>query len=378
MSGNSSGEKSEKATPSKLRKARQKGNLPRSRDVTMTVATVSAFVILSMSLPFYKQLVQESFISVQTLAARLDDPNALKLFAFHNMFILLKFLATLLPVPVLVIISGMIPGGWNFTPNKILPDLKKLNPISGLKQIFSASKMTDVLKMIAKCIVILLLLYTLIQSHLAELLHLQSQVLPIAIERGFSIYYGVLIYFVLTLILFAVIDIPLSKFLFMKKMKMTKQEVKEEHKQNDGNPQIKGRIRQLQRQISMGQISRSVPQADVVLTNPTHYAVALKYDPDKAKAPYILAKGMDDMALYIRQVAENKGIEVVEFPTLARAVYHSTRVNQQIPMQLYRAIAHVLTYVLQLKSWRSGNGDKPLLNKQISIAKEVLMPDVKS
>ncbi|MEG1655250.1 MAG: EscU/YscU/HrcU family type III secretion system export apparatus switch protein, partial [Hafnia sp.] len=145
------------------------------------------------------------------------------------------------------------------------------------------------------------------------------------------------------------------------------------YKNNDGNPQIKGRIRQLQRQMAMGQINQTVPTADVILTNPTHYAVALKYDPDKAQAPFIVAKGVDDIALYIREVAMTNNIEVVEFPPLARAVYHTTRVNQQIPAQLFRAIAHVLTYVMQIKSWRSGQTEfKPRLNTQIEIPKEVL------
>lgn len=156
-------------------------------------------------------------------------------------------------------------------------------------------------------------------------------------------------------------------------MRMTKQEVKEEYKNNDGNPQIKGRIRQLQRQMAMGQIARTVPTADVIITNPTHYAVALKYDPQRAEAPYIVAKGIDDVALWIRKVGANHNIEVVEFPPLARAVYYTTRVNQQIPTQLFRAIAHVLTYVMQLKSWREGNVEqKPRLNRQINIPQEVL------
>jgi flagellar biosynthetic protein FlhB len=128
--------------------------------------------------------------------------------------------------------------------------------------------------------------------------------------------------------------------------------------------------------MAMGQISRTVPDADVIITNPTHYAVALKYDPNKAEAPYIVAKGMDDIALHIRDVARQHQIEIVEFPPLARAVYHTTRVNQQIPAQLFRAIAHVLTYVMQIKSWRTGQLEqKPRLNRQITIPEEVLKAD---
>lgn len=126
----------------------------------------------------------------------------------------------------------------------------------------------------------------------------------------------------------------------------------------------------------MGQINKTVPSADVIVTNPTHYAVALKYDPNKAEAPYIVAKGVDDVAMFIREVAQNHGVEIVEFPPLARAVYYTTRVNQQIPAQLFRAIAHVLTYVMQVKAWRAGSIEqKPRLNRQIDIPKEVLKTD---
>lgn len=226
--------------------------------------------------------------------------------------------------------------------------------------------------MLAKCIVILYLLYSLIQGAITEMMELQAMMLPEAISTGLERYHDIIVYFVVTIAMFAVIDVPLSKFLFNKKMKMTKQEVKEEYKNNEGKPEVKGRIRQLQRQFAMGQINQTVPTADVVITNPTHYAVALKYSPEKASAPYVIAKGADEVAFYIRQVAEKNNIEVVEIPPLTRAIYHTTKVNQQIPAQLYKAIAYVLTYVFQLKSWRSGHAEKPILNKKIPIPKEVL------
>ena len=130
--------------------------------------------------------------------------------------------------------------------------------------------------------------------------------------------------------------------------------------------------------MAMGQIRKVVPKADVVITNPTHYAVALQYDQSRAAAPFVVAKGTDEIALYIRQVAAESNIEIVEFPKLARSVYYTTRVNQQIPFQLYRAIAHVLTYVLQMKHWRDGSQTRPSLNRHISIPKEVLKLDAEN
>ncbi|WP_275148953.1 flagellar biosynthesis protein FlhB [Citrobacter koseri] len=369
----SSGDKSEKPTPRKLRKAREKGDLPRSKDLTMAAGLLASFFTLAAFLPYYQQLIRESFAAVGEMAGRLDDPTALNQFMLLNVWVVLRFIATLIPIPLCCIVASLVPGGWIFTPTKLKPDFKKLSPISGIKRMFSASHYTEVGKMLLKCGIILTVLYMMVHDSMHALLHLQQLYLRQAIGQGFAIFRHVFSYFIAVIVIFALLDVPLSKFMFTKKMRMTKQEVKEEYKNNDGNPQIKGRIRQLQRQMAMGQIARTVPTADVIITNPTHYAVALKYDPQRAEAPYIVAKGIDDVALWIREVGANHNIEVVEFPPLARAVYYTTRVNQQIPTQLFRAIAHVLTYVMQLKSWREGNVEqKPRLNRQINIPQEVL------
>lgn len=369
----SSGDKSEKPTPGKLRKAREKGDIPRSKDLTMAVGLVASFFTLAAFLPYYRQLIGESFTAVGEMGAKIDDPGAINQFLLLNVWIILRFIITLVPIPLACVIASLIPGGWIFTPGKLKPDFKKLSPLSGVKRLFSASHFTDVGKMLLKCGIILAVIYMMVHDAMDGLLHLQRLYLRQAIIQGFGIFRHVVSYFVAVIVIFALLDVPLSKFMFTRKMRMTKQEVKEEHKNNDGNPQIKGRIRQLQRQMAMGQISRTVPTADVIITNPTHYAVALKYDPQKAEAPYIVAKGIDDVALWIREVAGANNIEVVEFPPLARAVYYTTRVNQQIPAPLFRAIAHVLTYVMQLKSWRAGNVEqKPRLNRQITIPQEVL------
>lgn len=367
----SSGEKSEKPTAGKLSKARKKGDIPRSKDVTMAAGLVTSFILLSLFLPYYKALVSQSFVSVAQLASQLDDQGALEQFLLANLFIFAKFLATLIPIPLFSMLATLILGGWNFTPVKLIPDLKKLSPLAGIKRIFSASNGTEVLKMLAKCSIVLYTLYLVVHSSLDDLLHLQTLPLEEAITQGFAQYHHILLYFIAIVVVFAAIDIPLSHHLFTKKMKMTKQEVKQEHKNNDGNPEIKSRVRQLQRQYAIGQINKTVPSADVIITNPTHFSVALKYAPEKASAPYIVAKGKDDIALYIRSIAQKHKIEIVEFPPLARAIYHTTKVNQQIPAQLYRAIAQVLTYVMQIKSWRSGQASKPVLNTHLGLPKEM-------
>jgi len=171
----------------------------------------------------------------------------------------------------------------------------------------------------------------------------------------------------LVFVLFSFIDIPLQQFFFLKKMRMTKQERKEEHKNQEGRPEVKARIKQLQRQLLQRQINRVIKNADVVIVNPQHFAVALKYDPKKAQAPFVLAKGVDETALYIRKMASAHQLEVIEMPPLARAIYYSTQVNQQIPAPLYTAVAHVLTYILQLRAYQQGRRGRPQLASNLSI-----------
>lgn len=368
-----SGDKSEKPTQGKLRKAREKGDIPRSKDLTMAVGLITSLVTVSAFLPWYKEQIRESFNAVGMMAGMHDDLGAMAQFMLTQVHIMLRIISSLIPIPVSCIIASLIPGGFMFSMAKLKPDFKKISPLSGIKRLFDSQHVTDLGKMLLKCGIILYVLYNAVNASMGDLLFLQRLWLSEAIYKGFDIFHGIFVTFMTVIAIFSLIDVPLSKFMFTKKMRMSKQEVKEEYKNNDGNPQVKGRIRQLQRQMAMGQISRKVPTADVVIMNPTHYAVALKYDPNKAQAPYIIAKGADDVALYIREVAKSHNVEVVEFPPLARAVYYSTRVNQQIPAQLFRAIAHVLTYVMQLKTWRSDkNKEKPRLNRQITLPKEVL------
>ncbi|MBY4889986.1 flagellar type III secretion system protein FlhB [Pantoea sp. DY-15] len=372
MADAGSGDKSEKPSPGKLRKAREKGDIPRSKEVNLAVSLVMALVTMGLFFPYYRELIQASFQAVRQMADRIQDDGALHQFMLTQVLIIMKFIVTLIPIPFAAALSTLVPGGWIFVLTRIKPDFKKLNPISGVKRMFSMQHYVEVLKMIAKCLLMLALLWSTITGNLTAMMDLQGLFLRDAINQGLHLFESMMRLFIITIVLFAVIDVPLTKFFFTKKMKMSKKEVRDEHKNNEGNPQVKGRIRNLQRQMAMGQINKQVPLADVVITNPTHFAVALKYDPKKAAAPYVVAKGVDDVALYIRSVAGKHKIDVVEFPPLARAVYHSTRINQQIPAALFRPIAQVLTYVMQLQTWRTGQGEKPRLDTQLPNLDEVM------
>lgn len=378
MADSSSEEKTEKPSAQKLRKAREEGQIPRSKDMGLAASLFVAFMVISSSFPWYEDFVRESFVSVHQYAQEINNPAIVGQFLQHHLLIMAKFILTLLPMPAAALAASLIPGGWLFLPKKMLPDFSKVNPLKGIGRLFSAEHLVETGKMMVKAVVILVMLWLSLRNNFASFLGLQALWFKQAVSDGLALYSSVMRNFVILFVFFAVIDVPLAKKMFTKGLKMTKQEVKEEYKNQEGKPEVKARVRRLQRQLAMGQIRKVVPKADVVITNPTHYAVALQYDQSRAAAPFVVAKGTDEIALYIRQVAAESQVEVVEFPKLARSVYYTTQINQQIPFQLYRAIAHVLTYVLQMKHWRDGTQPRPLLNRHISIPKEVLKLDAEN
>jgi flagellar biosynthesis protein FlhB len=256
-------------------------------------------------------------------------------------------------------VAGMLPGGAVFSGKLLGPKFSNMDPIAGLGRIFGSDSLVELAKSILKVLLLGLCLWGLM-SHLAtRLLFLQRMDLATAAKDGLEVLSFSLMMLALVLLIVAAIDVPFQQFKVASKLKMTKQEVKDERKSTDGNPEIKGRIRQIQYQIANRRIEDRVPTADVIITNPTHYAVALKYSEQKAKAPYVVAKGVDQMALRIRELAATHQLEVIELPPLARAIYFSTRVDQEVPKGLYTAVAYVLTYVMQLKAYKQGRGQKP-------------------
>lgn len=378
MADAASDEKTEKPSALKRRKAREEGQIPRSKDMGLAASLLAAFIVVSNSFPWYRDFVYEAFLTVHQYGQHIGEPEILGQFLQHNLLILMKFILTLTPMPLAALFASLIPGGWIFSLKKIFPDLSKISPLKGIGRLFASEQIIDVGKMMLKSLLVLLLLAVSLRHHFTAFLDLQSRYFAPAVSEGLSLYKDVMLNVVMLFILFALLDVPLAKHMFTKGLKMTKQEVKDEYKNQEGSPEIKTRVRRLQRQMALGQIRRVVPQADVVIANPTHFAVALQYDQARAAAPFVVAKGTDEVARYIREVAREHNIEVVEFPKLARAVYYTTQINQQIPYQLFRAIAHVLTYVLQLKSWRAGMQERPALNRHISIPKEVLKQDAET
>jgi flagellar biosynthetic protein FlhB len=364
----SSQEKTEEASQQKLKKGKSDGQVARSKDLATAVSLIATLFVLKYTLVFFYETLHESFrLSYPDLTKAQLNADTLPLMLGHNMALFTKLLLPLLLVPLLVVVSSLVPGGWIFSAKNFYPKFSKLNPLTGLARMVSAQNWSELFKSILKIIVLLSVARLLINDAIPSFTALQRTDLLTAIGGSFALMFNMTLQLLLVFVLFSFIDIPLQRFFFMKKMRMTKQERKEEHKTQEGRPEVKARIKQIQRQMLQRQISRVLKKADVIIVNPQHYAVALKYDPQKAQAPFVIAKGVDEMALYIRKMATTNLQEIIEMPPLARAIYFSTQVNQQIPAPLYTAVAHVLTYVLQLRAYRQGRRNKPQLATNINI-----------
>lgn len=365
---NSGQEKTEEASAHKLKKSKEDGQVARSKDLSTTISLITTLFIIKFSAGLFMEGLSDSFrlsyIQFGHSEIGLDDLDTL---LGYNLLVFIKLLSPLLLTSLLVVALSLVPGGWVFSAKNFAPKLSKLNPITGLGRIVSAQNWSELLKSILKVLVLLAVGYVLVRAALPQLIALQRSSVLEAISAALDLTFNLTLCLMLIFVVFSFIDIPLQRYFFLKKMRMTKQERKEEHKNQEGRPEIKARIKQLQRQMLQRQISKVIKNADVVITNPTHYAVALKYDTKKAQAPFVLAKGVDETALYMRQMAAKHELEVVEVPPLARAIYFTTQVNQQIPAPLYTAVAHVLTYILQLKAWRQGRRSKPQLASNLPI-----------
>ena len=368
MAENSAQEKTEEASAQKLKKSKEQGQVARSKDISSTVSLLGTLMILKITAGWFLEGLSDvfrlSYLQFDRSEIGLDD---LDLVISHGLLMFIKLLSPLLLASVLVVLAALVPGGWVFASANFSPKLSKLNPISGLAKIVSGQNLTELIKSVVKISVLLAVGYTVVRLALPEFVALQRSSVVEAIAAALSLFFDLTLLLLLVFVLFSFIDIPLQRFFFLKKMRMTKQERKEEHKNQEGRPEVKARIKQLQRQMLQRQINKVIGEADVVITNPTHYAVALKYDSKKAQAPFVLAKGVDETALYLRQMADKHQLEVLEIPPLARAIYFTTQINQQIPAPLYTAVAHVLTYILQLKAWRQGRRSKPVLTDKLPI-----------
>ncbi|AIU66198.1 flagellar biosynthesis protein FlhB [Vibrio coralliilyticus] len=373
MSEQSSQDKTEKASPQKIKKARQEGQIPRAKEFT------TAAIFLAVAVYFYSQLpvIWESIAGIFRFNMALTkqdlaNPKQMVEQLGHSLGMIITLLLPMFVVIIAVTLaSTMVLGGWMFRLANAFPKLSKLNPLSGIKRMFSTRSLVELLKSTLKVLVIFGVLYAYLDNHLQPLLGMQRLSLEQGVVNVMQILFDGLLMMGFALLLFGVIDIPYQRWEHMKELKMTKQELKEEYKNNEGRPEVKQRIRQIQQQFARRKIDKMVPTADVVITNPTHYAVAMKYDPALSDAPFVVAKGVDETAMHIQRIARENQVEIINSPPLTRSIYYTTAIEQAVPSQLYIAVAHILTYVMQLKAFRTGNGEKPMPLPHFTIPKHL-------
>ena len=360
MADNTGGDKTEKASSQKLKKAREQGQVVRSKDLATAVGILASLKLFVFLLPGYLESFRALFRLVYApLGAAGSMENAMSVVWGGACALLVKMVLPLLGVPLAIVASSMVPGGFVVSTSNLMPRFDKFSPVKNLGQLGSAKHWTGVATSVAKAVVLAIVLVHVVRSALGAWLDLQRMPLSDALLHGAGLMFDGLMALVAVFLLFALIDVPLQSFLFARGQRMSKQEVKEEYKSTEGKPEVKARIRQLQQQLARRNVNKTVPTADVVIVNPEHYAVALKYDLERAEAPFVVAKGVDEMALYIKSVAAKHRIETITLPPLARAIYNTSQVQQQIPAQLYQAVSQVLNYVLQLNAFRAGRRQAP-------------------
>jgi flagellar biosynthetic protein FlhB len=365
-------EKTEDPTSKKLDDTRKKGQVARSKDL----ATFTVLVASSAGLLLFGKEIAGSVLDVCRRLLSLDEKdifNPYSMFsvwgdALYELFPgLLKFF---LLIMLAAYVGSVLVGGYNFTWQAVGFKWSKLNPAAGFKRMFGLQAMVELLKSVAKVLVIGGLTFALLTTFFDDIMALSLMTNPQDIFASVEILAWVFFGICFSVIVIAAIDTPYQLWKHHKELKMTLQEVKDEYKNSEGDPRVKGRIRSLQYQAARRRMIAAVPTADVVVTNPTHFAVALKYDQAKFRAPVVVAKGADEMALYIRRLAEENKVPVLESPALARSIFYTTELDHPIPEQLFAAVAQVLAYVYQLNMYKKGKGKRPK-----TLEKELPIPD---
>lgn len=352
MAENETGqERTEQPTPKRREDARKKAQVPRSRELnTLLSLLFSSAGLFFFGASIISGLTEVLKSSFTINAAKLETGTVLSV---HLVSALEQALWLATPFFALLVVGAfagpLAMGGWAFSPSAIAFKLEKVSPLKGLKRIASAKSLMELLKALAKFLLVASIATAVIWQVFDEFLLLGRENIESSLAHLASIAAWAFLGFCIALIFIAAADVPFQLWEHTRQMRMTRQEVKDEVKETEGRPEVKSRIRQLQREMAQQRMLEDVPEASVVITNPTHYAVALKYDDKQARAPIVVAKGKDLMATKIREIAAEHSVTLFSAPPLARAIYASTEINHEIPAQLYVAVAQVLAYVYQLE-----------------------------
>jgi flagellar biosynthesis protein FlhB len=361
MAGEDDGQdKTEQPTQKRLLDARKEGQVPRSRELGgAAMLGISVLVLLTTGAHLTEQAgswLRHALTPSREQLLR-GDPIA------HVGELLFGLFWPALPLMLAGALAGalapLVLGGFNFSAKALAPKFSKLNPIEGIKRVFGAEGLLETGKAILRVALILLVGVWVLNSQMPELLSLLNEPLPRAAAHGGRMALTLLAALTGALIFVAIIDAPLQLWNHTRKLKMTRKQLMDEFKETEGSPELKARVRRVQQEIANRRMMEAVPRADAILVNPTHYAVAIVYDGQKMRAPKVVAKGVDLIALTIRELGEKHKVPIVEAPPLARALYRECELDQEIPVRLYAAVAQVLGFVYQLKHWRRHGGAPP-------------------
>lgn len=370
----SSAEKTQDPTPKRLEKAREEGDTVRSKELN----TMAILLTGSAGMLMFGGLMARSMSNImgQNFSLSRED-----IFDTSAMIRFLDISATeglvlLLPVFGILLVAAFLGpiglGGWNFTFKAVMPKFSRLNPGSGLKRMFGPKSLMELAKAAAKVLVVAGIALLLFMFNMDRIMSISQQAIGPAILDAMIIIGWSVLAMSCAMILITLVDIPFQIHSHTEKLRMTHQQVKDEMKDTEGKPEVKQRIRQLQYQMSQNKMMNALPEADVIITNPEHYAVALKYKQGSGQAaPVMIAKGIDFMAQRIREAAKKHDIPIVESPVLARAIYYNTKVDEEIPEGLYKAVAQVLAYVFQLRQFSKGVGPRPTLASDLPVPDEL-------
>jgi flagellar biosynthetic protein FlhB len=346
------GERTEEPSAKRLQDARERGQVPRSRELTNFATMIggsATLVAIGGTLSSRMSQIMRQGLSID--AGQLRDPDGM--FASLGQACI-GAITVLLPVfgalIALVLLASVALGGWNFSAQAMVPDFTRMSPLAGLKRLFGLRGASELGKALLKCAVVGGVCAAIVSAIFGDVLALAHMETRAAIGHGAGLVSWAFVWLCASMALVAMVDVPLQLFQFKSALRMTRQEVRDEAKESDGRPETKQRIRQLQQTIARRRMMHKVPTADVVLVNPTHFAVALKYDPKMMRAPRVVAKGVDLVAQNIRRIAAEHRVPVFESPKLTRALYRSTDLNKEIPAGLYVAVAQVLSYIFRVRT----------------------------
>jgi flagellar biosynthetic protein FlhB len=372
MAESDSGEKTEEPTAKKLTDARKKGQIARSKDLgTMFVLVGSAFALFLMG----NSLVEGMSLMMKRLFSlsrrEVMDVNALFNVVGNSVgFVIMPMLWIFFIITIAAFIGNTLLGGMSFSWEAMAPKASRLSPLAGFKRMFGVQAAVELIKSILKFFVVFIVAYLLLSGLFEQILGLSLEEVPINFSHAVTMLLWMFLALALSIGIIAIIDAPYQVWNHTRELKMTKQEIKDEHKNIEGNPEVKGRIKRTQYEMSQRRMMGEVPDSDVVITNPTHYSIALKYDADAGGAPKLVAKGIDEMAMHIRTIAKENNVEIIQSAALARSLYYTAEVDQDIPEELYAAVAQVLAFIFQLNEHKKGRAKKP-----IPIAKVLPIPE---